>query len=226
MSIVAWHGIVKMHEAKWTDKDGSTVTFRLPMDKDAENRRNPFQSFTKRRKGKAGTRFEMNCQRVTDSEPELVYASEVMLAGWNDSQTTGHTVKFWLSSDALGHPFEGYDRKLDEFAVSLVELDDDQEPINQNMRRRVEEGARTPSERVSFVAAMMCKDPVFYTWIRSHDPMVGDVQLNREEQCRRYMLQILAIESRAVLDRDPLKAEQFHEWIRKPFVQWREENNL
>lgn len=219
MSTIAWYGRVKMHEAKWTDREGSTVTFRLPMDPQAERMRNPFQSFTKRRKGHAGTRFMMACHRVAGQDRVAVYEDEAMLAGWNDSQSTGHTVKFWLCADILGHPFEGFDRKLDDFVISLVELDDDEEPIDQKMRQRVEKGSIAVSERASYVAAMLCKNPVFWRWVswRQHKPPVF---VESEEQCVQWLYKKLGIQSRAELDSDDEKARQFHAMVRKPFVEW------
>ena len=56
---IAWSGRVTMARADWGDRDGSTVTFKLPMDETAEEQRNPFHAFTKRRKGRAGARFMM-----------------------------------------------------------------------------------------------------------------------------------------------------------------------
>lgn len=219
MSIIAWYGTVKMQEAKWTDKEGSTVTFKLPMGDGAEGRRNPFQSFTKRRKGMAGTRFMMACHSVGGVR-QAIYEDEVMLCGWNDSQTTGHTVKFWLCSDTLGHPFEGFERGADAFAVSLVELDDDQEAIDQKVRDRVERQGTRPSERLSYVAAMLCKNADFRTYLRKIFPewdednavyYLGDL----EGYCRWCLYDNLDIKSRAELDTDETAARRFKEMVLK-----------
>lgn len=224
MSEVAYDGFVTMHEAKWTDKDGSTVTFKLPM-AGMENQRNPFEKWTKRRKGHAGTRFMMACKQ----QEMLVYADEAMLAGWNDSQTTGHTVKFWLAMDQLGHPFEGFERHNDQFYISLVELDDDQEIIDQKVRDRVESASKRPSERLSYVAAMLCKNEGFWEWL-NHDERIkqrikeGHADpLNMEEEARQWILRALSIGSRAELDKDPALAQRFHQNIRRPFLMWQGE---
>lgn len=215
----AYHARVTMHEAKWTDQEGSTVTFKLPMSEDLENQRNPFHTYTKRRKGRAGTRFMMAC--VTEQGVKSVYEDEVMLTGWNDSQTNGHTVKFWLCSDALGHPFEGFDRKKDVFYISLVELDDDNEPINQKMRSKVEASGKRPSERTSYVAAMLCKNEGFWTWARERHR----VEVDSEDGARMFMLNLMglgALESRSILDKNEYQARRFHEIVRKPFVEWQQ----
>jgi len=223
---IAWTGKVTMARADWNDENGSTVTFKLPMDKDAEDRRNPFHAFTKRRKGRAGTRFMMVCQTYAkDALRHLLYEDEVMLAGWNDSQTNGHTAKFWLCGDLLGHPFDGICRKQ-PLIISLVELDDDEEIIDQKVRDRVEKQSTRPSERPSYAAAMLCKNEGFWTWI-GHDERVKqrlreepDLAMDMEDVAREWLCRAMEIESRSELDKSEVLAEKFHNQIRKPFVAW------
>ena len=223
MNETAYSGEVTLHEAKWTDKEGSTVTFKLPMNQDAEEKRNPFHEHTKRRKGRAGTRFMMACR----SGKMMVYADEVMLAGWNDSQTSGHTVKLWLAMDTMGHPFEGFERNKDKFEISLVELDDDNEMIDPKVRDRVERVKKRPSERLSYVAAMLCKNEGFWQYVSEVDPhaqgknlMAGDIG---EDGARKFMLGVLGIGSRSELDKSAVVANEFHDKIRMPFVEWQGE---
>lgn len=228
MSDIAYAGTVTLHEAKWTDKDGSTVTFKLPM-AGMDGLRNPFEKWTKRRKGHAGTRFMIVIVEWDEgTRGSLVYDDEVMLAGWNDSQTTGHTVKFWLAMDQMGHPFEGFERHKDVFAISLVELDDDQEPINQTTRDKVEKAGKTPSQRVSYVAAMLCKSPMFHAWL-GHDEWVKqqarEVPADWEDIATRWLYRHLQIDSRSELDSDETKAEKFHNTIRRPYLSWFEEHH-
>ena len=221
MTDVAYHATVTMHEAKWTDKDGSTVTFKLPME-GMEGQRNPFEKWTKRRKGHAGTRFAMAC--ALEGTDMVVYQDEAMLAGWNDSQTNGHTVKFWLCADNMGHPFEGFARNNEKFHLALVELDDDQEPIDQDMRERVESKGKRPSERMSYVAAMLCKNEGFWTYVNDIDEeIMNTFEGDEEEGARHYLCETLGIESRAELDKSEVLAERFHNEVRRPFLQWQGE---
>ena len=206
----AYHAVVTMDRADWGDEAGSTVTFRLPMD-GMEDQRNPFEKYTKRRKGKAGTRFYLACT-TCDSEPQKLYMDEAMLAGWNDSQSKGHTVKFWLCNDAMGHPFDGISRSQ-SLAVALAELDDDNEAIDQNMRDRVEQQSIHPHSRPSYVAAMLCKNEGFWTWLGADD----------EDEAKQEIYDRLEIGSRAELDADPVLAERFHTEIRRPFLRWQVE---
>lgn len=225
MTDLAYAASVSMHEAKWTDKEGSTVTFKLPMT-ESEDQRNPFHAFTKRRKGRAGTRFMLVCVDVKLNQE--IYSDEVMLCGWNDSQSNGHTVKFWLATDTMGHPFEGFERnEADRFYISMVEIDDDNKPINQKMRDRVESQGKTSSERVSYVAAMLCKNEGFWTYVTEIDPYAQKEGLDAadlgEDGARTFLCNTLGIKSRAELDKSELLAQQFHEQIRRPFLVWQGE---
>lgn len=220
MTLTAWTGRVTMTAAQWDDQHGSTVTLKLPMSKESEDQRNPFHSYTKRRKGRAGTRFMAVIVEVKDGcQGPMVYKDEAMLAGWNDSQQNGHTVKFWLCSDAMGHPFEGYVRKEDEFFLSLVELDDDNEPIDQKMRDRVESQKVHPQSRRSVACAAICRNPAFWQWCQSNDYTLAGVQVTDEEGAKLWFYLICQIESRAALD-DPDREYAINEFdrIRKEFA--------
>lgn len=212
---IAWTGRVMMDSAAWGDETGSTVTFKLPMNKEAQDQRNPFHQYTKRRKGRSGTRFMMACQTAGEGVRHALYEDEAMLAGWNDSQQKGHTVKLWLCNDKMGHPFEGVDRKT-PLVVSLVELDDDNEVIDQKMRDRVERQQVRPSGRLSYVAAMLCKQKEFWDWCGSKD---GTVKIGSEEGAKMWLYAMCGIDSRAQLD-VPAQweaIERFHE-IRSAFA--------
>jgi len=206
------------------------VTFLLPMNEEGERLRNPFHQFTKRRKNRAGTRFMMACHRVLRVDDDglmencrqAIYEDEGMLAGGNVSQTTGLTVKRWLTSDELGHPFEGCERNHDEFVISLVELDDDQQTIDQKVRDRVEKTSTAPSQRTSYVAAMLCKNEGFWTYLEETKGIDID-EATAESQAREYILDVVDIESRAQLDMNSKLRDRFHDKVRTPFLRWQGE---
>lgn len=217
MSDMAWTGRVLMDNAAWGDENGSTVTFRLPMNLDAEDKRNPFHQYTKRRKGKAGTRFMMACQTAGEGVRHALYEDEAMLAGWNDSQQKGHTVKLWLCNDNMGHPFDGVSRKT-PLVISLVELDDDQEPIDQKMRDKVEQQGTRSSERLSYAAVMLCKNQAFWLWCRSNDYTLAGNHIVDEESAKLWLYMMCGMDSRSALN-DPERTdaiEKFNE-IRQAF---------
>jgi hypothetical protein len=148
-----------------------------------------------------------------------LYEDEVMLAGWNDSQQNGHTAKFWIASDTMGHPFEGIDRKQ-ELIVSLVELDDDNEPIDQKMRDRVEGQKVHPQSRLSVACAALCRNPVFWAWLERNPVLTGQIVIKDDYTCTQVMRGYLRVNSRAELD-DPANEaaiEKFH-LVRKQFAE-------
>lgn len=215
MSIVGYHAIVTMHAAAWGDESGSVVTFRLPTQ---ENTRNPFHAYTKRRSGRSGTRFHMVCNQV---EGQAIYDDEVMLAGWNDSQQNGHTVKFWIAADQMGHPFEGIGRKT-ELALALAELDDDNEAIDPNMRDKVERQTTHPSERLSYAAVMLCKNSDFWEFINGETEQSGDFLtkgVTDEAGAKQWIYQKCGILSRAELDNGG-QASVLFDHIRKSFANY------
>lgn len=224
MSTTAFTARCTMHSAAWGDESGSVVTFKLPMSKGAQDQRNPFHGFTKRRKGKAGTRFMMACHRQVGADKlrELIYEDEAMLAGWNDSQQNGHTVKFWLCNDLMGHPFDGICRK-EVLLLGLAELDDDNEVIDQKMRDRVESQGVHPSSRPSYGAVMLCKNPDFHKWI-TQDERVKQILreatgvTNWELIAKEWMCRALTIESRAELNHSEELRLKYHDRIYKPFM--------
>lgn len=227
MSEVVWSGELRLLEARWTDKDGHTVKFQLVSPD--EEKPNPFKAFTKRRGGKAGTRFHAAFCHVQASTSAVVYDGEVMLAGWGDTSTQGYTVTFWCEppgddpeqpGHGRVHPFESFVR-TDSFMVALVELDDDNAPVEPKVRERVEKAGkpREPQpQKLAAVAGMLCNNPDFWSWINTET----DGGIMNGEEAAVWMRAMLGIESRRQLDTDPEVAKAFHETIRRPFVAWRE----
>lgn len=134
MNKIAWSGELVFLEAKWTDKDGHTVKFRLAAPN--EERPNPFKAFTKKKSGKAGTIFEAALQLVDGiGTTELTYNGRMMLASWADTSTNGYTVSFWVEAPENGrtHPFEGFTRGESSWMAVLVEPEDVEPPLYKDL---------------------------------------------------------------------------------------------
>lgn len=134
-NLVAWHGTVEILNATWSLDSGRTVELRLCGD--AFDRVHPFKRFQKRRNGRVGSRFAAAFSRVDSGEQVL--SLEVMLASWKDSSSIGQSIILWLDDEVETHPFCGCSRRKasipgDVFALVLVELNDDDTPINQKQR--------------------------------------------------------------------------------------------
>lgn len=218
---VAYAGEMQLMEAKWTDKDGHLVRFKLVAPN--EERPNPFKSYTKRRSGRGGTRFGAAVSHVQGVKTdEVCYSGELMLAGWADSSTHGYTVTFWCEPPETGmHAFEGYARGSDTFMVALMELDEDEKPIDQAQRERVER-AQAPkrTQTLSQAAALLCANRDFQRWISSRHGVTES-----REQAAEWMRNELGIASRRELDTDRDVARRYHDEIRRPFLRWNEEHD-
>ncbi len=68
------------------------------------------------------------------------------------------------------------------------------------------------------LAGMLPRDPLFRAWAASHaevDPLTVD-------EAAEFIRVVCKIESRRVLAEDREAEQRFHEYLRKPFVAWRQ----
>lgn len=232
--------------ASWSLDSGRTVEFRITGE--AFDRIHPFKRFTQRRNGRAGTRFIAAIAATKTGE--MVYHDQVMLAAWGDNSTHGQHFKLWLDEDSAQHPFAGYERRKaqnpgDLFAVGLVELNDDDTAIDQTAREKLEgavagqpnggapsggasrvqtpaapkaAGSGYKAKKFSSSVHLMVTGALFVRWLRETRPKV--VKEWTPELAKRYVKQLLEVESLSELDRNPKAAERFHRDIRRPFEKW------
>lgn len=70
------------------------------------------------------------------------------------------------------------------------------------------------------LACQWCKDPKFWDWI---DEKIGNENVadnSREQDAKAYILEICQVVSRKHLDTDSKAAQDFHRFIRQPFISW------
>jgi hypothetical protein len=146
-SLIAFQGEVEVLSAQWDLQNGRTVTFRICGE--PFGRTHPFKKYQQRRGGRVGSRFRAAFARTTTGE--ALGSFDLMLMAWKDSSTAGQQVSFWIDDEPTAHPFCGcaYRRNGtpgDVFALVLVELDDEDKPIDQERRDRLDgPGAAPPS---------------------------------------------------------------------------------
>jgi hypothetical protein len=218
---VAYQGIVKLEKATWDTTWGMYASFLLDQPPQLKEHSNPFKKFTGMRKGRVGTIFESVFNSCDDTG--VHYAGEVMLKGWSDG-TTGWKVTFWFNTEAVGHPFLDVDKDT-EFALVLVEVDDDSAPINQEKRERLK--TKRPNKLSNF-AAQLCRTPEFWMWLQDEHGVqtAGDEYplSNVEDISADWMRTVLDMGSRSELDTNSIKAADFHERIRMPYSRWYKQN--
>lgn len=214
-AIIAHKGIVILDKAIWDTTWGQYASFRLEQPPQLKEASNPFKKYTQMRKGKVGTIFAAVFTSVESGD--IFFDDEVMLKGWSDG-TTGWKVSFWFKGDG-NHPFLGIDKDT-EYALVLVELDEDSSAINQEKRQRVESAPKARHEmKLSNYAAQLCRTPEFWQYIREAHGVQIAVGVE-EDGATRWLRNALQIESRSQLDSENIVASKFHALIRKPYAAW------
>jgi hypothetical protein len=170
------------------------------------------------RKGKVGTIFSAVFNSV---DTGIALDDEVMLKGWSDG-TSGWKVTFWFT-EFEAHPFMGFEKDT-EFALVLVEMDDDSSAINQAKREKLKDSPKSRQEmKLSNYAAMLCRSPEFIRYLRSHKGVIADWDGEAADKpaiAAEWVRDHLGIKSRSELDTDIGAAHRFHSDIRKPYAQW------
>jgi hypothetical protein len=220
----AFTGEVEFTGASEDDRTGRTVQFRLVRKPDELLTAHPFSTFTRRRRGHAGTRFEAVFSAIAD-EPWTV-SCEVMLLNWADGPA-GATVKFLLDFALDDHPFLKCVRRTKDsagsgFMLVLMEIDDDQTIVNQEQRDRVE---RRSKQKLSNVAAMIVKHPRFHEWLREvrfgpSETIDGPINTKIADT---WLKDTISIDSKADLDNDEnVKQIAAFLKLKAAFVEWQE----
>lgn len=220
MVTTAWKGVLELKLARWDTKAGHTVQFMIPEQPVDSDHANPFKKFTKMRGDRVGTRFEMIAAEFIDGqEPALVFRDEVMLKGWTDSNS-GWTVTFWLPPPDQDHQFEPYSVGQ-TFVVALMEIMDDQEPVDQVKRDLLSGKKKMKTQKLTQAVAMMCNDEVFWHWVNLHTDYSTVIECT--EHAAEYVRHACDVESRAEFNTDEAAAQRFHRIVRRPYAAYREE---
>lgn len=227
LPIIAHKGGLELLDAEWKLNTGRTVKFRLVSD-NGPMIVHPFLAFVRRRGNRVGSRFMVAATRVGDET--VFFQGEMMLAGGGNPLGQGMWVRFWLDDEADSHPFAGCagrhgDEPGDLFEAAFVELDDDDQPINQKKRDRVEKHKRRQGGLCRW-AATRSNDKLFLQYLSENITMPDSKSRpvswwQRKDHVARWIRWTCQIESRADLDTNAKAAEHFHERIRRPYSEWR-----
>lgn len=224
----AWVGEVEFMMAQESDSAGRTVKLRLIGRPEDQGKSHPFSKFTRKRRGKAGSRFEASFAAVTGDQQLML---EVMLLNWQ-SNPQGDTVVFLLNQESAQHPFMGCTRGSKDapgtrWMVVAVEIDDSQELVQQGKVEQLEQARRTGREQhLSNAARLLTKNPRFWEFL-TETCAHGEVRSTSDADA--LLKDVVRIESKSELDSDaPESVEKivaFHR-LREGFVTWQERDNL
>lgn len=228
LPIIAYTGGFELLDAKWDLNAGRTVKFRLMEEPGKPILMHPFLSFTRRRGGRVGTRFQMVMTVIGKDEP--MFNGELMLMSGGQPLGQGFWVSFWLDEESHHHPFAGYrgrkgDRPGDMFSAAFVELDDDDTAIDQDKRAKVEDAHARAGQKLSQYCYLLCHNEMFILYLEER-ALVNDKARSihwwaKDDRVARWVRWRCEIESRAELDTNKKAATIFHEQIREPYADWR-----
>jgi hypothetical protein len=224
---IAYAGELEFAGCTEDDRTGRTVTFLLRRPVEELTSAHPFSAHTRRRRGHAGTLFEMSLAALDDPKkgalPPIGMFS-VMLLNWGASPK-GETAKFLLNFEQEKHPFLVCQRAAREqqptrWMAVFVETDDQSQPVDQAQRAAIEQ-PRKPKQQIrnSNLAAQFTKNPRFWQYMSQ---MFGYVAID-EDGGDSALKAHLTIDSKADLDRPGTRAAAEFEDLRIDFVEWQEQ---
>lgn len=225
-SLVAYHGPVEL--IHWEDTSGGGARIKLGLaDRDELKY---FDSIIKRRKGYAGQRFSFFWQTI-DGDALQLMPSEGWFAGAQWSTNVGASIVFSLHPADLDliRGLTARDQQDEKFGhkcfLSLVELDDDETPIDQQQREKVEAVAAPPRKggRWSKNAGILCNDMDFQNYVlQKFAP--GDRPNTEDETlatfCAAWLRGRCSIASRRDLDHDDGALHRYQTLVKKPYLDW------
>jgi hypothetical protein len=86
-----------------------------------------------------------------------------------------------------------------------------------------EEIVKPKGGEISRLAAMWCKEPKFWEWLRYRYYKTSDCDPS-EVSSRNEILAVCGIDSRSELDNSDSAAEAFHKYFRIPYSEWLKTN--
>lgn len=215
--LVAWQGTMELMNANWSLGSGQTVELRIAERSDEEGP-HPFRQFQRRRGGKMGQRF--HAVFVPEGAEQAIYDSEVMLAGWSESDR-GRMLKLWLDEHGGQHPFSGLNARTAKepgqlFGAVFVLITDDGQAVDQEVEDRLGGKRR----KLSSDAHLIVTGPLFAQFLSERYELPARLRAQgwTADIAKRFVKHRLGIESLSDLDRNEAAATRFHEEFRKPFA--------
>lgn len=161
---------------------------------------------------------------MSGAQDLVAFQGEVQFAGYNDSNTQGARVVFWLPDPEQLNYFRGIVTKKggkagQRFMMVLVEIGDDEQPIDQAKAAGLEDAVK--GGPLSQHAGRLCKDSDFQRWVAAEG---GDKRTfgyaMGEDGARAFIIETCKVDSRKDLDHDRRAAQAYENFVRRPFVQW------
>lgn len=225
---IAYAGELEFAGCTEDDRTGRTVTFLLRRPPEDLLTSHPFSAHTRRRRGHAGTMFEMSLGALDDPKTGAlppIGVFSVMLLNWGASPK-GETAKFLLNFEQVKHPFlvcqrAAKDVQATRWMAAFVETDDQSQVVDQAQRAAMEQALvppRKPKQQIrnSNLAAQFIKNPRFWKFMVD----VNGFHCTDADDADLALKAYLSIDSKADLDRSDLQAAGNFSRLRDEFVDW------
>lgn len=158
------------------------------------------------------------------------FKGELQFRRYSDTSTQGQQVVFAVADREALECFIGKEGK--RFAAMLVELGDDEQPVDTRKPGDVPNAGKSHIQReplgdLCWRAVQWCKEPEFASFIVDvfyakypgglpGTPVFFD-GATQEEFCKHAVQALCGIDSRKELDTNPEAARKFHQYIRGPY---------
>lgn len=209
---VVYHGHVNLQSWSETSMSGMRVTFRLPNrdDLSAFEEKDMIKHAVKRRLG------DVYALSVFDAHNRKVATMGVWFKGmfWNEKR--GATIVFAIIDRVDFDKFREYGTidsggGSSSLTITLVQLDEEENPINQRLRREQTEPARIKGGPKSRECGILCRDENFILWLGQEFPAAFSKGLDAAGLVREFC----NIDSRAQLDHIPEAWKQWCELVNR-----------
>lgn len=234
-AVVAFHEIVTFLGWKDSSRSGPKLTFAL----DSRNALNHFDKATKRRGKKAGQRYTAVLQASNDDgEPiEQPFQVDLWFAGANWAHQEGAKVAFTITDDdlsailATGWNPRDHGGLAARLWLTLVQLDEDETPINQVAQEKLEAGMAEPERRKGgpncAAAAILAGDDEFQWYVSERldeDRGIGLARGNAGEKATTneadaFIKQVCGVTSKIDFDFNPEAWDKFVQ-LKRRFQEW------
>lgn len=163
-------------------------------------------------------------KQATDQTADLIALSDqVILLGADWSDTRGFTAKLQFTGTEDGsHPLKAF-TKGTRFHMVLVEVANDEEPVNQKLKKKLEDQLQDLNKggRWSNNCGILCKGIDFHRYLFTIGKMHAKWdQKTKETMAREYVLDMLKIKSRREIDHSEDTAAAYQNLILDPFYAW------
>ncbi|MDN7965492.1 hypothetical protein QZM92_26285 [Burkholderia multivorans] len=155
---------------------------------------------------------------MSDIRP--TFQGEMQLMNWGESSSNGAWVKFWLNPDDLQvfRDLKCRSGKIagQRFAAVLVEVGDDEQPVQQPERPK--------GGPLAILAGRLCQDAEFWRFATTNYGIEFSPGEEADE-CAEWIRQHCGVASRSEIDHNPNATAAFHE-IRGAWIKWRRVRGL